>query len=333
MNTTSNTTTATNANPTSCDNDFSSDGMFLPVLYGFVFCIGLPASCLAIYGLYRLVKTENILPVFIMNLLLSDILQICTLPLWIDYYSQGHRWRFGKTFCTITGTLFYVSMFVSIGFMCCIALERYLAVSHPMWFQNPKRLKYTAMLCVGMWITFTFPALVYLDFSKDYPASDLCFEDDYPDKKLAMFNLITMVMIFTPALILLVVLYSATRRSITKAVSIPDNEKKRINRLLALVLLIFVLVFGPYHVICYVKNVLVILQEDICHFESKIFIYLQIAKGFLSLNSLLDPILYIFVCKNVRKEMLASFQRLASLIDHRKTLQANQTAVTSTSTD
>ncbi|XP_041109821.1 G-protein coupled receptor 4-like [Polyodon spathula] len=327
MNTTSITTTASNATFTSCGNDLSSDGMFLPVLYGFVFCIGLPLSCLGIYGLYWLVKNENILPIFIMNLLLSDILQISMLPLWIDYYSQGHKWRFGKTSCIFTGTLFYVSMFASIGFLCCIALERYLAVSHPMWFQNSKRLKYTAMLCVGLWITFTFPALVYLNFTKDYSNSYLCFEDDYPDKRLAMFNLITTAMTFIPALLLLVVLYTATRRSITKAVSIPDNEKKRINLLLALVLLIFILVFGPYHIICYVKNVLVIFQEDVCHFESKIFIYLQIAKGLLSLNSLLDSILYIFVCKNVRKEMLESFQRIVSLIDHQETLQAHQTAV------
>ncbi|KAK6467639.1 G-protein coupled receptor 4-like, partial [Huso huso] len=177
----------------SCDNiDFSLDQTFLPVLYGLVFCIGLPTNCLALYGLYRLVRTDNALPVYVINLLLSDLLQISTLPLWIDYYSHGHVWRFGNTLCEITGVIFWICQSVSIFFMLCVALERYIAVSHP-----------------------------------------LCFRS----------------------------------------------------------------------------------QWDSCDYEARIFIYFQIGMGFLSLNSLLDPFLYIFVCRDVRKEMLDSFpcfQKLAS---------------------
>ncbi|MGH0128830.1 UNVERIFIED_CONTAM: hypothetical protein FKN15_036376 [Acipenser sinensis] len=108
----------------SCDNiDFSLDQTFLPVLYGLVFCIGLPTNCLALYGLYRLVRTDNALPVYVINLLLSDLLQISTLPLWIDCYSHGHVWHFGNTLCEITGDIFWICQSVSIFFMLCVALE------------------------------------------------------------------------------------------------------------------------------------------------------------------------------------------------------------------
>ncbi|KAK1152037.1 G-protein coupled receptor 4-like [Acipenser oxyrinchus oxyrinchus] len=180
----------------SCDNiDFSLDQTFLPVLYGLVFCIGLPTNCLALYGLYRLVRTDNALPVYVINLLLSDLLQISTLPLWIDYYSHGHIWCFENTLCKITGVIFWISQSVSIFFMLCVALERYIMP----------------------------PTLCASEASVD--------------------------------------------------------------------------------------------SRDSCDYEARIFIYFQIGMGFLSLNSLLDPFLYIFVCGDVRKEMLYSFpcfQKLAS---------------------
>ncbi|XP_006643298.2 G-protein coupled receptor 4-like [Lepisosteus oculatus] len=79
-----------NSNSTGCIIDLRVDQTFIPVLYGCVFCVGLPTNCLALYGLYRLVKADYALPIYAINLLLADLLQIATLPLWIDYYHGGH---------------------------------------------------------------------------------------------------------------------------------------------------------------------------------------------------------------------------------------------------
>ncbi|KAK1152008.1 G-protein coupled receptor 4-like [Acipenser oxyrinchus oxyrinchus] len=242
-----------NSSSDSCDNiDFSSDQTFLSVLYGLVFCIGLPTNCLALYGLYRLVKTDNVLPVYVINLLLSDLLQISTLPLWIDYYSHGHVWRYDRTACVFVCFISKISLYSSIFFLCCISLERYLAIAHPLWYRNLHPHKLAAVTCV-------------------------------------------------------VFVHRRTRMSLADSLSVSAEEKKRISRLLALVVIIFILVFGPHHLIVFVKCIGLIVLVENCGFEARIFLCYQISWGLLSLNSLLDPVLYIFICRDVRKEMLESF--------------------------
>ncbi|KAK6467610.1 G-protein coupled receptor 4-like [Huso huso] len=198
-----------NSSSDSCDNiDFSSDQTFLSVLYSLVFCIGLPANCLALYGLYRLVKTDNALPVYVINLLLSDLLQISTLPLWIDYYSHGHVWRYDRTACIFVCVISNISLYSSIFFLCCISLERYLAIAHPLWFRNLHPHKLAAVTCV-------------------------------------------------------VFVHRRTRMSLADSLSVSAEEKERISRLLALVLIIFILVFGPHHLIVFVKCIgLIVLVEN-----------------------------------------------------------------------
>ncbi|XP_051781210.1 G-protein coupled receptor 4-like [Erpetoichthys calabaricus] len=313
-------------NNTTCYINFSYNRILLPSLYSSLLCFGLPSNSLALYGLYRLVKAENLLPIYVMNLLLSDLFQMCTMPFWIDYYWKERKWHFGETACLIVGFIFYVSLFVSVGFLCCIALERYLATVHPIWFHSHHRLRYACALCASIWVAFV---LLFLAVNTTRGnESDLCFEHYPITKEHAIFRLTTMTMGFPLPFLLQLFLYIGIRRSLHFATSVPLNDKKRINRLLSLVLALFVLFFGPYHVISYVRYVYVVLQEDSCDFETKLDIYLQVARGLLSLNCLLDPIMYIFVCRNAQKEILAAFPFLKkpfTLLGFQKQFQESHT--------
>ncbi|MBN3273377.1 GPR4 protein, partial [Polyodon spathula] len=287
-------------NNISCNNiDFSSDQTFLSVLYGFVFCIGLPTNCLALYGLYRLVKTDNALPVYVINLLLSDLLQISMLPLWIDYYSHGHVWRFGVTACVFVCFISNVSLYSSIFFLCCISLERYLAITHPLWYRNLHTPKLTAMTCVGLWVAVTLVVLMDYLIGLGTVTEPQCLEH-YPRKWIyAVLQLLLKTFTFPLPLFLLVFVHRRTRVSLAHSVSVSAEEKKRISSLLALVVIIFTLVFGPHHLIVFVKYIGLIVLGENCEFESRIFLCYQVSGGLGSLNSLLDPVLYIFLCRDV----------------------------------
>ncbi|MBN3273376.1 GPR4 protein, partial [Polyodon spathula] len=316
-------------NNISCNNiDFSSDQTFLSVLYGFVFCIGLPTNCLALYGLYRLVKTDNALPVYVINLLLSDLLQISMLPLWIDYYSHGHVWRFGVTSCNLVGSVFYISLYVSIFFMCCIALERYLAIVHPFFFQSIRGLRFACLFSLAVWVLVTIPPSVALTLLFKENGSSHCLESYPSNASFITYRLITLVFSFFLPLAFLVFVHVKTQRTLSAVLLVPEEEKKRIKGLLSLVLLIFVVVFGPYHLIGSIKYIGLIGHQCMCDFEAKIFIYYQVGRGLLSLNSLLDPIMYIFLRKDVRNHMLHFFpclQRVAGLMNCQTSRSSRQT--------
>ncbi|KAK1175181.1 G-protein coupled receptor 4-like [Acipenser oxyrinchus oxyrinchus] len=315
-----------------CGIDFTSDQVILPVVYGFVFCIGLPTNFLALYGLYRLVKTENVLPVFVINLLLSDLLQISTLPFWMDYYRNIHVWNFGLGACSIIGCIFYISMFVSIFFLCCIALERYLAIVHPLWFRKYGKLRNTCLICVGLWVFVISVTSVAFKLGFEDAESSLCMEKYPSDRSFAVFQLVAMAITFPLPLCFLVFLYRGIQKNITKVISVPDEEKKRIVGLLSLIIIIFILVFGPFHLMCYVNYMGVLLFEDSCDYESRTFIYFQFAIGLLSLNSALDPIMYLFLRKDYRKVVINSFPHLQRLSIWSLRLAANQADSTSVQT-
>ncbi|XP_066578288.1 G-protein coupled receptor 4-like [Amia ocellicauda] len=295
-------------NSTICDIDLNADQIFLPVLYGCVFCIGLPTNCLALYGMFCLVKTDYTLPIYIINLLLADLLQIGTLPLWMDYYSRGHQWRFGHAACKIIGCVFYISLFVSICFMCCVSLERYLAIVHPLWFQSQRMVRNVYLLSLAVWLFFT--SAVAVGFKMGFEGnttSTLCMEE-FPSKTdFALFQLVSIPFTFLLPLLFLLFVFFRVRSSLARSVSLSGQEKRRFNGLLLLIVLMFLLIFGPYHLVRMVRYAGVISVSDKCHFESRIFLPFQIALGLLSVNAILDPIMYIFIYKSSREKMLASF--------------------------
>ncbi|XP_051779127.1 G-protein coupled receptor 4-like [Erpetoichthys calabaricus] len=299
-------------NNTTCTNiDFNSDVVFLPVLYGFVFCIGLPINLLALYGLYCMIKSENILPVFVINLLLSDLLQILTLPLWIDYYRKGHKWNFGGVSCPVSGVMYWINQTTNTFFIVTISLERYVAVVHPLRFQSHQKLRNSCLICISAWLSISLLTSIAYFLGFDQSAKEgLCLESYPSEKAYTIFRLITLTFTFPLPLLVLLILHDKTRKVINKSLSVPENEKKRIKRLFCVVLFIFVIGLGPYHATCYVKFVGVLFSDNICNFEAKMFLYFQISLGLLSFNNLMDPILYIFVCKDVRKELSGVFNCL-----------------------
>lgn len=87
------------------------------------------------------VRQRNELGIYLINLSVADLLYITTLPLWIDYFLQHDDWIHGQESCKLFGFIFYTNIYVSIAFLCCISLDRYLAVAYPLRFAKVRRIK------------------------------------------------------------------------------------------------------------------------------------------------------------------------------------------------
>uniref|UniRef100_A0A8C4RS20 G-protein coupled receptors family 1 profile domain-containing protein n=1 Tax=Erpetoichthys calabaricus TaxID=27687 RepID=A0A8C4RS20_ERPCA len=287
-----------------CNNiDFNSDRIFFCILYGFIFCIGIPINCLALFGLYRLVKSENGLPVYVINLLLSDILQIFTLPLWVDYYKNGHVWRFQQVTCAIFGVLLHISLFGNVGFLSLIAVERYIAIAHPLWYKNYRRLSNACILCLVLWFLFTGVSLLVWYFIECNSKDHLCFES-YPATNTFSILCLSMVVFWFPLpLALLIFIYIRIEKILRGSQSVPDENKKKIKHLLFTIVLIFILVYGPFCTTAFIRYVGLLIVSDKCQHESKMFYAYRYTFAFLSVTSLLDPVFYILISKDIHKEL------------------------------
>lgn len=68
----------------------------------------------------------------------------------------------------------------------------------------------------------------------------------------------------------------------------------------------FIVVFGPYHLVGGYRFVSLLLTDEPCAFERSIFLVYRLCYGLTSLNTLLDPLFYIFLCANARLELQRS---------------------------
>jgi len=166
---------------TSCDLPLDTDTVGLTCIYSVVFTLGLPSNLLSLWGLYQLGRSGGggCQPVYILNLLLSDLLQLLTLPLWILYLQGGHRWPYGRPACELVGYVFYVNVYASVMFLCLIALDRCLAIVHPLSSRGVRTVRVAVAAGGAVWtLTFLFCLCGLLPSVFD-PERLLCLEQ-YP---------------------------------------------------------------------------------------------------------------------------------------------------------
>ncbi|XP_061084681.1 G-protein coupled receptor 4 [Conger conger] len=184
--------------------------------------IELPVLCWAVFVLYHQVKTGYVIPVYVINLLISDFIQIIGRIFYdlsmILILPEFYPHEFGRF-------LFMLGIFASIGFMVCIALERYLLVVHPLWYRCHHTIKHSILLSLAVWLSLV---LFLIGFVFGFWAD----------------SGILFAFIIIPFLLLLFFL-GAIWRALSHSISVPHKEKKRILGTLALILLIYIVMFCP----------------------------------------------------------------------------------------
>ncbi|KAE8292750.1 P2Y purinoceptor 1 [Larimichthys crocea] len=139
---------------------------FLVPVYSSVLIIGLLANG---WGLKSLLQNWNKLGnvnVFVLNLGLTDILHLLTLPFLIVYYAMDRNWIFGDALCKITRFCFNLNLYGSIGFLTCISVYRYLAIVHPMRVMGRITVTHSVAISVMVWLLVSVQSLPNMFFTK-----------------------------------------------------------------------------------------------------------------------------------------------------------------------
>lgn len=181
-----------------CSLPLDTDTMGLTCIYSLIFTLGLPSNLLSLWGLYQLGRSGGggCQLVYILNLLLSDLLQLLTLPLWILYLQGAHRWPYGRLACELVGYVFYVNVYASVMFLCLIALDRCLAIVYPLSSRGVRTVRVAASSGVAVWtLTFLFCLGGLLPSVFD-PERLLCLEQYPVSPRYARFKIATVALGF-----------------------------------------------------------------------------------------------------------------------------------------
>ncbi|XP_042368571.1 lysophosphatidic acid receptor 6 [Plectropomus leopardus] len=280
---------------TDCHNSTQVD--IIPVcMYCFIFIVGLIFNVLALVFFFSQTKSRSHTIVYMTNLALADVLLILTLPMRI-YYHLGYE-GLPQRLCEIVGLILKANMYGSIFLLTCICFDRCMAVTFPMSTRVKEGRKKAPLVCLGIWI-FTFGASLPIYLSKQEKVQCQCFDS------LPIYS-ITPVIAYTtlfvgfgiPLLIMLICswgLVRAVRKSSVAQTNLVDSRK--IQRMIATSILIFLLSFLPYHA------TLVFLsryKENItCRMRAAYSYSLILA----CLNTVLDPIAYYFTTDTFRSTL------------------------------
>ncbi|XP_069044311.1 G-protein coupled receptor 4-like [Lepisosteus oculatus] len=266
----------------------------LRVIMGYVvICISLPANCLAIYGLYHLIKSDHVIPVYIINLLISDLLQLPS-NLASNIYVKFDFHLYTDVFVRVLLSIFFLGVSGNIGFMVCIALERYLVIVHPLWYRLHRSIRITVLVSLVVWALCIFCTII-ISYTEVYA--------------IYLTGHILWIVILAVSLFLLVFSYISTRRAIARAIAVPDVEKRKILHVLTLVLTTYIVLFLPYLLFHFLffSGVLKTLYTPE---NANVFaVCLTVASLLITLNPVVDPVLYFLLRTKVRGTLGSSHWR------------------------
>uniref|UniRef100_A0A8C9S1B1 G-protein coupled receptors family 1 profile domain-containing protein n=1 Tax=Scleropages formosus TaxID=113540 RepID=A0A8C9S1B1_SCLFO len=231
-----------------------------------IMCVGLPTIFLVGYALIRLVKADHVAPVYVINLLLSDLLQISTRPI---FTLKHHGIKISTNLYVFAVLLLNTGFFASPFFMMGISLERYLVVAHPVWYRYRRNVRNSIIVSLIAWLIFLLFAIV-VKFQLD----------KYLEKIYA-----TVFLLPFPFLIFFNV---GTIQGLSRTINLPSAEKGRILGTLFMVLGIYCILFLPYIFVNFFFKI-----PEFCYLHAVTF-------NIVDLNALVDPVLYIFMRKDMR---------------------------------
>uniref|UniRef100_A0A4W6C060 G-protein coupled receptors family 1 profile domain-containing protein n=1 Tax=Lates calcarifer TaxID=8187 RepID=A0A4W6C060_LATCA len=214
------------------------------------------------------VRNDHVAPIYVINLLISDLIQFCCM---IVEVAKPEDWKINEAFFSI----YYFGLMASVGFMVCVALERYLVIACPLWYRFHRTIKIPIAVCVMVWAL----PLVFL--------LPLIYDVDYDILKIIW------AVFFILPLPLFIFVLGGTLKALS-ASRVPSDEKRRIIAVLVVVLITYVLLFLP--------SIIWGLAEEHSYNDTLI----DLSFTFIKFSPLADLFLYVFIRKGAVDKILAS---------------------------
>ncbi|XP_027636762.2 probable G-protein coupled receptor 132 isoform X2 [Falco peregrinus] len=306
-------------NCTDANNNSACEGIpykdsktLLVAVYSIVFAIGLPANCLTSLLTFVQIQRNKVIAIYIFSLSLCELMYLSTLPLWIIYVQDEHQWNMGVKACRITGFIFFCNIYISILLLCCISVDRYVALVYALESRGTRgQKKATIIVC----ILFAVVAIIhtpvfYMEDYSQYSNKKTCFETLPLDIKLASFSFARFLFGFAiPFTILIFTNYKIFQSTKTSS-SLTCRQKAKVKYLAIAIIVIFLICFAPYHVVLLIRSIYFMFHQNCsCLFEKDVYSIFTVFLCLATANSIADPIIYVLVSENVRKDFYRSLRR------------------------
>nr|XP_046238808.1 atypical chemokine receptor 3b [Scatophagus argus]XP_046238809.1 atypical chemokine receptor 3b [Scatophagus argus] len=285
----------------------------LSILYIFMFLVGLAANSLVVWMNLRSVRNHYETHLYILNLAVADLCVVATLPVWVTSLLQGGRWPFGEAVCKLTHLVFSVNLFSSIFFLTCMSVDRYLSIT--LLADTPESHRKKAvrrLICILVWLlalVASTPDTYFLRAVKSsHHDGSVCrpvYPPDHPREWMVGIQLSFIVLGFAIPFPVIAVFY------LLLAAAIPpnsDQERRDGRRIILTYIVVFLVCWLPFHAVLLLDTLsLLNLLPFSCQLENFLDVALHLTQCFSLVHCCINPVLYNFLNRNYRYDLMKAF--------------------------
>ncbi|XP_044032564.1 type-1 angiotensin II receptor isoform X1 [Siniperca chuatsi] len=290
----------------------------VPIVYGCNFVIGIVGNSMVVAVIYCYLKLKTVANIFVLNLAVSDLTFLITLPMWAIFTATGYHWPFGGFLCKASAGLVIFNLYTSIFFLTALSIDRYLAIVHPVRSRRFRTVVYAHITCVVIWL-FAFVLSVPTALTRDIhnitnSNTTVCgilhpnIENAMRLKELLLaISLMKSLLGFLVPFVIIITCYCLIGRALLGARHIQKSSRSRddeVLRMLAAAVLAFFLCWVPHQVFHLMQVLTQLILVENCAMLEIIDTAMPFTICIAYFNSCVNPIVYGFVGRNFRKNLL-----------------------------
>ncbi|XP_060902106.1 lysophosphatidic acid receptor 6-like [Labrus mixtus] len=247
---------------------------------GSVILVGLPLNALSLVILCRCHSLKSPSAVFMVNLAVSDLLLVVSLPLRVFFYATG-TWPLSDLACICVTMLFRNNIRSSAFFITSISVDRLLAVVYPLRSRHLRTSSNAWKAAVFVWLlvlVINIPESMHFSKFLNKLNGSSCFE--FKCHQRSLMHYIQPVLVFT-MLVINMVCTALVSWTLSRRLNDSAGVKNKVNVMLifAMNLIMFIVFFLPVSLGILIESWRPVIPPLIC---------------LASVNCCLDPLLYYF---------------------------------------
>ncbi|KAM9856995.1 tachykinin receptor 3a [Aulostomus maculatus] len=228
------------------------------VAYSLVLAVAVFGNLIVIWIILAHKRMRTVTNYFLLNLAFSDASMAAFNTLINFIYAAHGEWYFGEAYCKFHNFFPVTSVFASIYSMTAIAVDRYMAIIHPLKPRLSAKATTGIILCIwSLAVVLAFP-LCYFSTIRALPRRTLCYvawprmaDDPF------MYHIIVTVLVYVLPLVVMGITYSIVGVTLWGG-EIPGDSsdnyhgqlraKRKVVKMMIIVVVTFALCWLPYHV-------------------------------------------------------------------------------------
>ncbi|XP_007949934.1 C-C chemokine receptor type 5 [Orycteropus afer afer] len=278
----------------------------LPPLYSLVFIFGFVGNLLVVLTLINCKKLKSMTDIYLLNLAISDLLFLLTLPFWAHYAAYG--WVFGDAACKLFTGLYHTGYFGGIFFIILLTIDRYLAIVHAVFALKARTVTFGVVTSGVTWVVTVLAALPGIIFTRsEEEDSHYSCNPHFPVNWKNFHAIMRSILSLVLPLLVMVVCYSGILKTLLRC----QNEKKKHKavRLIFAIMIVYFLFWAPYIIVLILTTFQSFFGLDNCSSANRLDQAMQVTETLGMTHCCINPIIYAFVGEKFRRYIWVFFRK------------------------